>query len=77
MTASQSLPDSSIHKKLGARQIVELAGAEFVEIKVLTRAALVYFRAPSSDELLCVAERDLSVSIVQQKLRSKSGVVRS
>ena len=67
MTASHSLPDSSIHKKLSAREIVELAGAEFVGIKVFTRTALVYFRVPNSDEL-CVAEHDLSVQIIQQKL---------
>lgn len=77
MTASQSLPDSFTRKKLTARQIVEFAGAEFVEIKVFTRTALIYFRAPNSGEVLCVAEHDLSVSIIQQKLRGPFGVVRS
>jgi hypothetical protein len=77
MTASQSLPDSSSHKKkLTARQIVELAGAEFVGIELFTRTALVYFRIPNSGELLCVAEPDLSVPIIQQKLRDHREPVR-
>jgi hypothetical protein len=77
MTASQSLPESSIHQKLTAREIVELAGAEFVVIKFLARTALVYFRVPASGKILCVAEHDLNVSNIQQKLRGEPGVVRS
>jgi hypothetical protein len=46
MMASHSLPNSSIHTKFSARQIVELAGAEFVAIQVFARTKLVYFRAP-------------------------------
>jgi hypothetical protein len=69
MTAPRSLPNSCISQKSTAKEIVERAGAELVEIKIFTRTALVYFRAPNSAEVLCVAEQDLSVPIVQRKLR--------
>jgi hypothetical protein len=36
-----------------------------VEIKVFRRTALVYFRAPRSNELLCVAERDPTVPLIE------------
>jgi len=77
MTAPRCLPNSCIPQKSTAKEIVERAGAEFVGIKIFTRTALVYFRAPNSGELLCVAEQDLSVPIVQQRLRGKLGAVRS
>ena len=77
MTAPRSLPNTCIPQKSTAKEIVERAGAEFVEIKVFTRTALVYFRATNSAEVLCVAERDLSVSIIKQQLRRQFGAVRS
>jgi hypothetical protein len=77
LTAPRSLPNSCISQKSTAKEIVERAGAEFEEIKVFTRTVLVYFRAPNSTEILCVAEHDLSVPIVQRKLRGQIGAVRS
>jgi|HubBroStandDraft_6_1064221.scaffolds.fasta_scaffold03395_12 hypothetical protein len=72
MTAPRSLPNSCIPQKSTAKEIVERAGAEFLGMKVFTRTALVYFRAPNSAKVLCVAEQDLSVPIVRQKLNGRN-----
>src|SRR6516162_5778011 len=61
-------PNTCVFKKSTAKQIVELAGAALVEIKVFPRMALIYFRGPNSAKVLCVAEHDLSIATIQRKL---------
>lgn len=73
MPAVQNLPEVSFHPKaeLGARSIVEVAGAQWLGLQETNDVSLVMFRDPVTGSSCALSEQGFSAAVVSAKLESK------